>query len=65
MFFIIYDANNQMLVLAVFGSALAEQAERSFQGCKDKAIGTSSNIKMTRSNEKWSVGETLVLDTGK
>lgn len=65
MFYIIYDANNGMLILAVFGSALTEQAERSFQGCKDKAIGTNSNIKMTQSSEKWSVGEKFVLDTGK
>ena len=62
MLFIIYDANNGMLILAVIGSALTEKAERSFQGCKDKAIGTNSNIKMTQSHEKWSVGEKFVPD---
>lgn len=62
MFYIIYDANNGMLILAVFGIALIEQAERSFQGCKDKALGTSSNIKMTTSSERWSRGETFVPD---
>ena len=59
MYYVIYDANNGMLILAVFGVALFEQAERSFQGLKDKAVGTSSNIKMTQSSEQWSVGETF------
>ena len=57
MFHVIYDAGNDNRIGAVFGKALTPQAKIKLDELNAAACGTNSNFKMTRSGERWSVGE--------
>ena len=63
MFLIIYDQAT-MLVHAVYGKALREEAEAKLDECNGEACGTSSSFRLTESTTQWSVGEEIKLEPG-